>query len=470
MIAPPAPTLTPVSLPSLGVEVYFPTIDGSAVTITVWRIADGVKEPVAGALNAIPAGDFRVEDFLTPFGVVSTYVADITDAGGTTISGLSSTIEVDSDEVWISNPVDPEQSFTVELQAASLQGITKTTNMAKVYVLGMPRPFIQYLGEGSLSGVPLEIWSRTQDEHENMLSLTGVAQWVIRTPPLFTTLPRLLYVAIQSPSHTYFGLWDEDNPIIWTMTVDEAQPVSKAIIKPLVTWQDWMDAFPVAQASWSGTAHASTSTTPALIIPAVTNLVTNPSGETAATGYVAVPGTSGTAAVTNPRTVDTNYGARVLRTTWSVASTAAGGGVQYDVAVTAGQVLSCGLGRVLTSIGNRLQLSIEWRTAGSTISTVSATAVQTTAATVYDLTTFKLENQTAPATTTIARIKLLSIAGTGYANWSIASFLETDELMANIGATLGKPFDGDSFLGATWNDVMAVYSAGTWTDAIRNSP
>lgn len=471
MLAPVAPTLTPLASPALGVEVYFPVIDALAVSITVWRIADGVREEVTGALKAVVAGDFVVSDFLTPFGVVSTYVAEITDVSGATISGLPSSIQIDSDDVVFTNPVDPEQSFIVDLQAASFRQTTKSTNLQKVFVLGVPRPFVQFLGEGAYEDVPLEIWSRTAGEHQNMLSLSKAAQWVIRTPPLFVTLPRLLYAVVKQPAHTYLGLWDANNPIIWTMTVDEAQPISKAIVKPLVTWADWMAVFPVSQASWSGTPHASTSTTPASVTPAVINRITNPSGETATTGYAAVPATTGVAAVTNPKVIGTiRHGSRVLRTTWSTASTAAGAGVQYDTPITAGQVLSVGFGRVLSSIGNRLQLSIEWRTASATISTVSATALQVTAATIYDETTFNLINQTAPATATVARIKLLSVAGTGYANQSIGSYLEVDELLANLGAILGKPFDGDSFFGATWNDVMAVYSAGTWTDAIRSGP
>jgi hypothetical protein len=83
-----------------------------------------------------------------------------------------------------------------------------------------------------------------------MMGLSAAGQWLIRTPPLFVTLPRLLYVAMQPPRHTYFGLWDPDNPVIWTLTVDEVQPIGKAIIRPLITWDDWMAAFPTP-ATWN---------------------------------------------------------------------------------------------------------------------------------------------------------------------------------------------------------------------------
>jgi len=227
----------------LGVEVYFPILDASATEITVWRTADGVTEEVAGAKHATVAGDFVITDFGVPFGVVSSYTAEIFDAGGASVTGLPSTIQIDSDEVWFTNPIDPEQSFTVEMQAASLDMVSRGTNLSKVYVMGVPRPFAQFLGEGALEDIPLEIWSRTPTETQNMMSLTSTGVWLIRTPPIFVTLPRLLYVAVKSPRHKYLDLSKPDQPIVWVLTVDEVQPTSKAIIRPLITWDDWESAF-----------------------------------------------------------------------------------------------------------------------------------------------------------------------------------------------------------------------------------
>lgn len=249
MIAPDAPTLTAKTDPGPGVEVFFPSLDSLAATIIVWRVADGVTEAVQGAQRATVAGDFVVTDWSVPFGVPSTYVGEIFDAAGASIKGGSSTIQVDSDEVRFSNPIDPSQTFTVELQAPSMQGVERGVNNQRVFVVGVPRPFNQYWGEGALQGIPLEIWSRSGVETENMKSLTHAGQWLIRTPPLFSTLPRLLYVALQPPRHTPIAMWDPDNTVVWTLVVDEVQPISKATLRPLITWDDWTAAFP-SPATW----------------------------------------------------------------------------------------------------------------------------------------------------------------------------------------------------------------------------
>lgn len=180
------------------------------------------------------------------------------------------------------------------------------------------------------------------------------------------------------------------------------------------------------------------------LVDAATNLATNPSGETATTGHTAIPATTGVAAVTNP-TVTSYAGAKSLHCQWSTASTAAGGGMYFDVAVVAGSVYSFAWNRVLASITNRLQLQVEWRTASSTIATDTTCPEKVvTGAMAYGSADFKVENLTAPATATIARVKVVSVAGVSYANWSIGSYVELDALMVNTGTTVAPYFDGAS--------------------------
>jgi hypothetical protein len=169
----------------------------------------------------------------------------------------------------------------------------------------------------------------------------------------------------------------------------------------------------------------------------VVNLVTNASAEVSTSGWTAIPGTSGVAALTSV-TSTTEYGSKVLRCTWSTASTAAGGGSSTDVAVVAGQTYSFVVNHIKSSITNRLQLQVEWRTSSTTVSTVTGTAFVSSAGVEGSAT---LNDQVAPATATVARIKVVSVTGTSYANWSIGSYLELDGVIANYGSTV-QFFDG----------------------------
>lgn len=249
MIAPVAPTLTAKSDPCPGVEVYFPTLDAAVDRITVWRVADGVTEEVAGAKKAVASGDFAIIDWQVPFGVVSTYVGEVFDVNGASVTGASSIIQVDSTEVWFQSAVDPSASFTVELNAASLSPVEKTTRNQQLWVAGLPRPFNQFWGEGAIVGMPLEAWSNSTAETADFRTITAWPQLLVRTPPTFETLPRLLYASVGRASHNYLVNVEAGATVVWNLVVDEVQPFSKAIIRPLITWDDWAAAFP-APATW----------------------------------------------------------------------------------------------------------------------------------------------------------------------------------------------------------------------------
>lgn len=170
-----------------------------------------------------------------------------------------------------------------------------------------------------------------------------------------------------------------------------------------------------------------------------TNLVTNPSGEAATTGYTALPGTGGTAAITNP-TVTTPDGTKVIRCTWTVASTAAGGGIYYEVPVTAGLPYVFHVDHIQSSVIQRLQLSVDWYNGASLISNSAAAAVVVAAATPVVGTLAA----TAPALATKARIKVISVTGTSYANWANTNTLDVDGVLAVYGTHDPGYFDGST--------------------------
>lgn len=251
MIAPSAPVLTEKTDPSPGVEVYFASLDGDGETITVWRIADGVREEVRGAKRAPVSGDFVVTDWEVPFGVVSTYVADLFDSGGASVSSGQAAITVVSDDVWFSNPIDPTTGFIVNLEASAFSTISTPRRTEQVFVAGVRLPFEQNWGAGGIQGLPFKIWTDTDDGALALQSLLLSSPLVVRTPPRFVTLPRVLSASIKQPIHDPFDWRYQGHTIVWTLTVDEVQPVSKAVLRPLVTWDDWQAAYPAVSATWA---------------------------------------------------------------------------------------------------------------------------------------------------------------------------------------------------------------------------
>lgn len=200
------------------------------------------------------------------------------------------------------------------------------------------------------------------------------------------------------------------------------------------------------------------------------NLSPNPSVEVAITGYTAIPGTSGTAAATRQAPAATTaYGSFVARCAWTVASTVAGGGMYLDIPVTALLTYSFQINHVRPSLSTRLKMQVEWRTNVGTISTVDGAEFQAAAGTIYSP---KMEAQAAPATATVARVKVVSVAGTGFVNWSIGSTLEFDGFIANQGSVVGTYFDGNTLpagdvVQVLWNgaaDLSNSYRLGKYAE------
>ena len=253
MIAPAAPALSVQATPGPSVEVYFATLHVDADTITVFRTADGITEAVAGAERASVSGDFVVVDTQVPFGVVSSYVGRIFDASGASLDGPPATITVESDDVWFQSQLDPTTAVAVELMEQTFSSVSRKRRTERVYVAGLARPFEQNWGMGGIEGLPFNVLSRGDNAAIGLQFLLGYSPLLIRTPPRLTTLPRALSASITNPIHEPLD-WAQantENAIVWTLTVDEVQPTSKAVVRPLITWDDWTTAFPSGTYTWA---------------------------------------------------------------------------------------------------------------------------------------------------------------------------------------------------------------------------
>jgi hypothetical protein len=265
MDAPDAPTLTETTHPDSdapGVEVYFPTLDPDAVTITVYRIADGVREPIRGGERAAVAGDFVGHDWEVPFGVEAVYVGEIFDIGGASISGSQATITVDSDDIWMQDQVDPSVAFQIYLTPTGREGllsgsfgrIVRQRRKATQFVFGKHRPFIQNFGLDGATGIPFDSYTESEPSMKTMLDLLERSPLTVRTPPVFASLPRVLSVDVPAPEYKPVAQSIGGFRHQWLLRLDEVEPVARAIIRPLVTWADWEAAFPSVDYTWAEVA------------------------------------------------------------------------------------------------------------------------------------------------------------------------------------------------------------------------
>lgn len=180
-----------------------------------------------------------------------------------------------------------------------------------------------------------------------------------------------------------------------------------------------------------------------------TNLVTNPSSGTATTGYSALAGTSGVAAITRV-TAGGSTTPTFARCTWSTGTTAPSGGILYGstTGLTAAQTYTASIW-VRSSVAQSLYISVDWNNAGGGyISTTASGAVAVLANTWTRINV----TGTAPALTTQANIS--GIVGGAGANWAIGGTLDMQGVLLETGPTLQAFFDGNTavttLLGHSW--------------------
>lgn len=168
------------------------------------------------------------------------------------------------------------------------------------------------------------------------------------------------------------------------------------------------------------------------------NLATNPSAETV-TNYSAIPGTGGTAALTNVST-HPYVGAKNNKVTWSVAVGAVSGGVQYlepsGIPASANQAIQC---RVYSSKAQLVSLTVEFLNAASAlVNTLTGPNVLLAANTWTQLTV----TGTSGAAVTQARLKVQAVAAAGGVGWQAGDSFEIDAVQIETGTTCSPAFNG----------------------------
>ena len=201
----------------------------------------------------------------------------------------------------------------------------------------------------------------------------------------------------------------------------------------------------------------------------ITNLMTNPSWETAGTGYLDVAGTGG--AVSASRPTDGGFlGTTRRRTTWTAPATGfTAGHVWGDgntMKVAAGKTYTAAL-RFAANKSNRYRIGIRW------YGDASATAMSTDygESAIYPATTIQNGHRphvtaVAPSGATSARLYLHTPDGAGASNPAAGDWVDVDAGMFVEGDYLPKDFDGDS-PNAKWNGTAHASTSTLTTQATR---
>lgn len=272
-----APTLTTYTddAPCPRVEVYFPTLDGDAATLTVFRTAAGRTHEVRGAVRAATAGSFTRIDFECPFNILVSYRAEMFDADGISLGFTDATVlpdvidgPVPDDDLypsdfffpeegligtgllsaysWLHNPLDPQGAVRVSAVETTGRSLSRPVNGVVSRPMGRRVGVMLSRGRGGLTGFTYDIYAPDLVSADKVQAMLG--DYVSSAVPVLCLrvggfesnmrIPKPLFLGVLDIAEEDLDIRNGGTATIQRMTGDEVAPPVPGLFIPLLTNAD----------------------------------------------------------------------------------------------------------------------------------------------------------------------------------------------------------------------------------------
>jgi len=216
-------------------------------SLTVWRQADGLTEPVRNA-NAISANtSFLVTDYEAPIGITVSYWVETFASGVSLGVSDTSTTTVNDARMWITDPLNPRNSMAIQLGGYgtatlgrnTFESIKRTYRFNKSVVLGKARPVMQFYGQKGIEGAHFEVLTHDAGDIA-MENLISVAPVLIRVPAAMPNLPARLYGIMEPEQQPQSWRFESANQLtLWSINFTETEPQSLSIVFSVYSYAYW---------------------------------------------------------------------------------------------------------------------------------------------------------------------------------------------------------------------------------------
>jgi hypothetical protein len=231
------------------VQIAYASGDLNAAThhIIAYRIVEGVSTSVRSSIDQFAVGGVVVNDYEAPIGPVDYRLQQFDDAGAELgyTDPVFATVPADSAQTaYISDPLDATSGVRVVLddtagrvRSRPVPGTLHRVGLRTVALVGQ---------RGLLEDLPMNFYTETLEDRDAILAMIGDTSGLvlIRTAAP-VPVPRLLYCWASDPRPSEFDLLGSDEGAIWDNTVQEVSPTEGGLVVGPVTWQTYMDAFPL---------------------------------------------------------------------------------------------------------------------------------------------------------------------------------------------------------------------------------
>jgi len=222
----------------------------SASVVSVWRVADGERNPVRGARRTTMTDSSYVVDFDAPLGRPITYEVEVISGPSGASRVTSSAVTVSSDTGWITDPLVPQSAVQVSRRmvpggeivfAVSAMAKLDYVADAQVFkVLGSDRPMALFGQRMAAAGVDFSLITNAAEQNTRLANLLkSTAQLLVRVPASWTTaIPGSCFTLVGSVSEVPVEASIGGALSSWSLTGDTVAAPTIKVLTATFTYGD----------------------------------------------------------------------------------------------------------------------------------------------------------------------------------------------------------------------------------------
>jgi hypothetical protein len=248
MVAVTVEALVDAPCPRVGVTITGLGVGDSVVS--VWRSADGLREPVRGARRVSLVDSTYLIDYDAPLGRPITYEVEVISGPTGSDRVTSSSVTVNSDTGWIMDPLIPQSAVPISgkklptgepmFAAAAMQKLDYAMDSQVFKILGSDRPMALFGQRAAAAGVDLSMITDAAEQNTRLRSLfasSGVL--LVRLPASWADfIPGAWFALVASVSEQPAGAPNGDPLTAWSLSGDTVAAPTLKVLTATFTYGD----------------------------------------------------------------------------------------------------------------------------------------------------------------------------------------------------------------------------------------
>lgn len=222
----------------------------SESVVSVWRVAEGERNPVRGARRTTMTDSSYVVDFDAPLGRPITYEVEVISGPSGARRVTSSAVTVASDTGWIMDPLVPQTAVQVSRRMVpggeivfAVSAMAKLDYVADAQVfkiLGSDRPMALFGQRMAAAGVDFSLITNAADQNTRLANLLkSTAQLLVRVPASWTTaIPGSCFTLVGSVSEVPVEASVGGTLSSWSLTGDTVAAPTIKVLTATFTYGD----------------------------------------------------------------------------------------------------------------------------------------------------------------------------------------------------------------------------------------